>query len=446
MRSVTIFLCLLMLVTVGMTSVSCSPRASWTSSSEEAVREFESGLESRMKLYGKEANEHFEKALEMDPDFVLAKLQLVRYVESKERREQFMEEIRNVDLDTLTKREHFMVRYQLARMDDQFGEAQTILEEFLKSEPKDPYGVERLAEDAWMRQDWGAAENAYERLLEIDPNWVTAQNHLGYMAMAQGNFEAAEERFKAYRYVAPDQANPHDSMGEVYTVVGRYEEALAELEEAVAIRPDFCASYLHMLEALILDGRPYDGYKVLDRAEENCPKEFGERISIARCKLAFWTDYIDGDFDAPWREDRLECTEKVGSRSFLIHRIASLSGRWDEAIAIEDDMAEYIKERSGASEIEIKTVQGVLEHFKGVRLLAQGETETAIENMREADGLLYYWGQNQGILKLFNRLNLAFALETAGRDEEANSVLEKVREVNPPFAEAYPDIRDGFSS
>ena len=91
MRSVMIFLCLLVLVSVGMTSVSCSSRDSWTSSSEEAIREFESGLESRMKLYAGEANEHFERALELDPDFVVAKLQLVRYIDDKERIEKLME-------------------------------------------------------------------------------------------------------------------------------------------------------------------------------------------------------------------------------------------------------------------------------------------------------------------------------------------------------------------
>lgn len=445
MRSVMIFLCLLVLAGIGMTSVSCSPKQEWTSGSEDAICEFESGLDSAMKLYGKEAHEHFGKALELDPDFVAAKLHLVRYVESKERRKELMDQIESADLSKLSEREQFMVRYSLARVDERFDEAKVILEEFLKAKPEDPFGVEKLAEDAWQRQDWGAAEAAYKRLLEIDPNWVTAQNHLGYMAMAQGDFAGAEERFKAYRYVAPDQANPHDSMGEVLTVVGRYEEALAELEEALAIRSDFCASYMQMLDVLVLDGRPYDGYRVLERAEKNCPDGYAEQISIERCQLAFWADYLDGDFDAPWRDERKECTKQVGARGFLIHRMASLSGRWDEAVALEEEVAEYIEKRSGTSEIDMKTVQGVLGHFRGVRLLAQGETDAAIESMREADDVLYYWGQDQGILKLFNRLNLSAALEIAGRDEEAAAVLAKVREVNSRFADAYPEIKDGWS-
>jgi tetratricopeptide (TPR) repeat protein len=440
-----IFMSSLAVVGVSLSMASCSPESEWTSVSADAVHEFEAGLESRMKLYGKEATEHFEKALELDPDFVVAKLQLARYGAEKERRDQLLEEIRQSDLSALSEREQFMVRYALARMDDRYDEAKVALDEFLEDHPEDPYGVESLAEDAWMRQEWGPAEAAYKRLLEIDPNWVTAQNHLGYMAMAQGDFAAAEERFKAYRYVAPDQANPHDSMGEVLTVVGRYEEALAELEEAVAIRADFCPSYMHMLDVLVLDGRPYAGYKVLERAEEHCPEEFEERISISRCQLAFWSDYLNGEFDAPWREDRKECTKTVGSRGFLVHRMASLSGRWDEAIAIEEQIAEYAEEKSDAPEIESKTVKGILGHLRGVRLLAQGDTDGAIESMRQADEVLYYWGQDQGILKLFNRLNLASALETAGRSGDAQKVLQKVREVNPAFADDYSAIKEGFS-
>ena len=447
MRRVMILVCLAGALGAGMTSVSCTPRgAAWTSSSAEAVREFEKGLESRMKLYGKEANEHFERALELDPGFVVAKLQLLRSGEDEERREALREEIEAADLDKLTARERFMVRHRLARMDEKWEAADEILEKFLQAEPDDPYGVESLAERAWMEQDWTAAEEAYERLLEIDPNWVTAQNHLGYMAMALGKFEEAEERFRAYRYVAPDQANPHDSMGELLTVVGRYEEALAALEEALAIRADFCASYMHMLDVVILDGRPYDGYAVLDRAEENCAEDYKEWIGNARCELAFWADYLDGDFDSPWREERQECTEKVGARSFLVHRMAALSGRWDVAESIEEELAKHFEEEhSGASEMEYRMAKGVLAHYKGVRLLAQGEAEEAVDKMYGADEVLYYWGQDPGILKLFNRLNLAHALEMAGQEEAAAAVVEEVRQVNRPFADAYPDIKSGFS-
>ena len=42
----------------------------WTTSSEEALAEFQKGLEAEMKLYHGEAIDHFLRALELDPSFV----------------------------------------------------------------------------------------------------------------------------------------------------------------------------------------------------------------------------------------------------------------------------------------------------------------------------------------------------------------------------------------
>jgi tetratricopeptide (TPR) repeat protein len=445
MRKGALFTILTAVVLTAGLALSCGRSGEWTSSSEEAVREFELGLDSRMKLYGVEAREHFERALELDPSFVAAKLALIRYSASKERGEALLEDLRSTSPKHLTDRERFLLEYTLARRDGRYSEATVLLEEYVGRAPKDPFGVNQLAEEAWLRQDWEAAEAAYERLLELDPNWVTAQNRLGYMAMAVGKFEEAEERFLAYRFVAPDQANPHDSMGELLTVVGRYDEALAELEEAVAIRPDFCASYMHMLDVLILDGRPYDGYRVLERAESNCDEAWEEQISRARCEVAFWIDYLNGEFETPWREDRQACLKRVDSFSFLIHRMAAVTGRTDTAVAIEDEYAQTLEKRLEGAMQEAKALRGILGHLQGVRQLAEGRTGEAIETMRKADESLFYWGQDQGILKLFNRLNLAYALESADREKEAQQVLEQVKIVNPAFADAYEDIAVVFS-
>jgi tetratricopeptide (TPR) repeat protein len=431
-------------IAAGLT-LSCGRSGEWTSSSAAAVREFELGLDSRMKLYGAEAREHFERALELDPGFVAAKIALMRHSENKEKRGALIEALRSARSEPLTERERFLLDYTLARHDGRYAEATALLEAYLENAPKDPFGVNQLAEEAWLRQDWAAAEDAYERLLELDPNWVTAQNRLGYMAMAVGDFDEAEERFLAYRFVAPDQANPHDSMGELLTVVGRYDEALAELEEAVAIRPDFCASYMHMLDVLILDGRPYDGYQVLERAESACDEVWDEQISRARCELAFWIDYMNGEFETPWREDRRACLDQVDSDSFLIHRMAAVTGRMETALAIEEKYAQALEKRLKEAMQEAKAVRGILGHLRGVRLLAEGRTDEAIDAMQRADENLFYWGQDQGILKLFNLLSLAYALESAGREGEAQQVLDRVESVNAPFADAYEDIAVVFS-
>ena len=118
----------------------------------------------------------------------------------------------------------------------------------------------------------------------------------------------------------------------------------------------------------------------------------------------------------------------------------------DKAEEIESAVAEGLEKRAGGSKEALQVQRGVLEHLKGVRLVAEGEADEAIAAMRNADSMLWYWGQDQGILKLFNRLNLVYALESAGREADASALLDAVAAVNRPFAEAYEDIRSNFES
>jgi tetratricopeptide (TPR) repeat protein len=427
----------------GMMLMARTSRSEWTTSSKEALREFQLGREAQMKLYFQEARDHYAKAVELDPDFVVARMVMTEYGEDKEALEPLVAELRELDLRRLNERERFLVRRHLARHDEQPEEVERLLTEFRAAAPNDPYGLAAYSARLWEQQDWERAEEAYQRLLEADPNWVIAQNHLGYMAMARGQFAEAENLFTTYRFIAPDQANPHDSMGELMTLLGRYEEARRELEEAIRIRPDFCYSYMHLLDIAILEGRPYEAYPILERAEEHCEEEWVDR---ERCDVTLWSDFLAGDLDSPWREERRECVEKIGSTNFLIHRMAAGTGRWEEALAIEEALSEQIGEMEITTRVEGKARIGMLHHMKGVRLLAQGEIEAAIEEFREADTSLFYWGESQGILKLFNRLNLAAALEEAERPAEAQATIEGVRKVNSPFADAFAEIKECFRS
>ena len=435
---------LAVLAGVGALLLLRAQRCEWTSASREAEAEFERGMEARMRLYPEQAREHFAKAIELAPDFIAAQVVLAD-LSDKEARDTIFAELEELDLDTLTDRERFLVEHRLAQAAQEQDRARAVLEDYLEQAPKDPFALAARAVAAWTSQDWEVAEKYYKRLIKVDPNWVLAQNHLGYIAMAQGRFAEAEEAFKKYRFIAPDQANPHDSMGELLTLTGRYEEAVAELEESLAIREDFCASYYHLVDVMVLDGRPHEAYPILERSEAHCSGE--HPLDQSRCELAFWADYLKGDFDAPWSEERAECLEASGPISFLIHRMAALSGRWEEAEKVEAALAAHVeKTAQGAPEIESKNAYGFLQHLQGVRLLAQGDVEGAIEKLETADEALYYWGQNQGILKLFNRLNLAFAYDRGGREADAAAVVEKVREVNAPFADQFEHMGESFAS
>jgi tetratricopeptide (TPR) repeat protein len=434
MRKTLIGVGLLLLLAGGVMLMARRSGPGWSSESPEARAAFERGLDAQMKFYGSDARAGYREALEHDPDFAAPKVMLLLHNYYRENREELAEDLRRADLEQLSARERFLTRYVLARHDGDDQEADRILDDYLEAYPDDPYALAICSNRAWDERDWERAESHYRRLLEVDPNWAPAQNHLGYIAMAQGRFDEAEELFETYEFIAPDQANPHDSMGELLTVLGRYDEAAASLEKALEIKPDFCASYEHLFALATLAGNGVAYPEIVARSRENC----GERMAeVLACFAELWTDYLQRDFEAPWSEENSGCMKTYVRESFLLHRMAVATGRRDTALELEE-LVEKRVEKGGR---EGKTSEGFLLHMKGIRELAEGDFEKAAAYLSKADALLLYWGQGPAILKMFNQMNLAAALEEAGKPDKAEMVLAKVRDVNPRFADSYSAIR-----
>lgn len=422
-------------------------RNGWSTSSAEARAELERCLDARMKIYHGEAVEHCERALELDPDFTAAKLQLLLSLGPagpSERRKALVNELEQADLERLTPRERFLVRYHLARIHDKAEETSRILTDYLERHPDDPFALDLHCMQAWDRTDWEEAERCYQKILEVEPNWVQAQNRLGYLAMALGQFDAAEDRFAAYRFIAPDQANPHDSMGELYLLTGRYEEAIEEFEQALAVRPDFCASYEHLVYTLLVARRFEEATEVVERirAEGGCPASTIEAMS---CKVSVWREFAAERWETAWQITQEACSGLEGDRLVLAHTAAVASGRLDEAYRLEAELAERMEEQRPKSVYRTRANAQLL-HMQGTRLLRGEEAvEEAVGKFEKADALIRYWDDSGiGIFKLFNRLTLARALERSGRSEEAEQVRKEIRSVNPRILEEFgPGATDG---
>ena len=429
---------LFILLIAGAAMLLLSRQPEWSTDSSEALAEFERGLDARMKMYNDEAGAHFARALDLDPDFVAAKLILRGCCVDHETRKSMIDELRQVDSRGLTPREQFMLAYDLADADREWERRDQMLDDYLAKYPKDPFALWMYASQAWEDSDLTEAEQRYQRLLEIDPNWVQAQNRLGYIAMAQGRFDEAEQLFETYNYLAPDQANPHDSLGELLTLVGRYPEARKELEKALAIKPDFCASYRHLLMIAILEGSIETADEVIERAGVHC----GEKDLIEMtCQARVWSDFFECEFEGPWQEGREECNEVSGDFSFIHHRMEMLTGRRDEALAREERIRQEIAKAEQEAGRSFAYPRGFLHYMEGARLAIDRDYTAAAARFDEADANLLYWFEGQGILKLYNRLHLAYALEKAGHEQEARQVLAKVESVNPEFAHAYSAIK-----
>lgn len=432
------------LIAAGVTLVALPRAPEWTTSSPEALAEYEAGQAALRKIYFAEAREHFKKAYELDPDFLVAKLRVARilHAEDPEKAELLFEELRTADLTPLTPRERFFIEYWRAIESGRGDEASRLLDECVEKHPDDPYILYEKAGVAWRRGSLEDAERLYQSLLAIEPNWVVAHNALGYIKMIQQRFTEAEEHFKSYRFIAPDQANPHDSLGELYITTGRYEDAETTLEKAIEIKPDFWASYFH-LALLKAYARDFEAVRaVIERARIEGIGD--EHVFEMNCSTHF-TELADR---AAWQEilgERSgECVEKykLGLPSLITHRAACRTGDWEVARIIEDDAAGELLEidKSGNNE-DIVVAQASVFHMQGVRLATQGDFDAAVERFRAVDDRLTFMFVEQGMYKLYNRLLEAETLLAAGKDADAHQILAHVRGINPELVEEFEETR-----
>ena len=430
------------MVAAGMTLVALPKGQEWTTSSPEALAEFEAGTDAQMKFYAVDAARQFDRALELDPDFVIANLFSLRYVphDDQETREARWAKVEEADTALLTPRERFFVERSRAYHEKRMEDVVAMLDEHVARYPNDPYFLNLKAERAWELGRLEEAERLFQRLAEISPNWVIAYNMLGYINMGRGRFAEAEEYFKSYRFIAPDQANPYDSLGELFITVGRYDEAEETLERALEIRPDFWASYAHLVLAMSLNGDPDRARGIVERAKEAEAPE--RRVTEMDCRQRYramrsaeqWQEILD-------QAESVCATEwRVGFAVLTTHFAASRLGDWELALALEAEAASLLEEieREGEPK-EIMTLRGAFLHMQGVRLAFQGEYADAEKKLRAADDNLTYGEAGTGTYKLYNRMILAEVLLADGQDAEAHGLLTKVRSVNPVMVAEFED-------
>jgi Flp pilus assembly protein TadD len=427
---------------IGVTLVALPGGREWTTDSPEALAAFEAGMAAQKKLYWEDAAEHFARAAELDPDFVVAKLMCVsqKMEQDKEGGQALLDEVLATDTSALTLREQYFVERARANHEDRGEDIPKIIDEYLAKIPDDPYVLNDKAQWAFSHGDFAEAEPLYQRLVEIAPNWVIGYNQLGYINMSEGRFAEAEERFKSYRFIAPDQANPHDSLGELYIALGRNREAEESFEKAIEKKPNFWPAYEHLVLLRSYNGDLEGADAAIERAQAaGMPEDYVKGLT---CHDRF----MGLRNTASWREilelaENSECVTKdtVNYAKTMTHLAACELGDWDKAREIESSAEEMLAslEEKGYSGRNVEMLSAAIDHLQGVRLALQGDYGEAETLLRHADEGLTYIEAGSAIFKLYNRTVLAELLLADGQDTEAHSLLAKMRGVNPEWVEEF---------
>jgi TolB-like protein/Tfp pilus assembly protein PilF len=189
----------------------------------EALEEYFIGrqlLEKRTVEALLKADDHFEKAIALDPDFALAYVALA---------------------DTY----RLQANYAGFPRDEMIIKGQAAVDKALQLKPLLGEAHTSLANLKNMRGDVEGAEASFKRALELNPNYAPAYQWYGEMlgwnfGRPGPQFNRIEDALElSKKAVTLDPMSPiiHNDYAEVLENAGRFEDALAEYKEAVEIDP-----------------------------------------------------------------------------------------------------------------------------------------------------------------------------------------------------------------
>ncbi|MDP3024882.1 MAG: protein kinase [candidate division Zixibacteria bacterium] len=206
-----------------------------TTHSLEAYRYYLEGIDYTKKVYFKEANESFKKALEYDSTFAMAYYRLAQYSWNEE----FLAKAVKYSKKVSQKEKHYIKSLE-ALVSGNYAEAVAELTKIVERYPDEKEAYLSLGyyyEDYLSNPEEAILQ--YIKILEIDPLFKEAYNYLAYAYNEIGDFDKSIWAINKYIDLAPNEANPYDSRGDLYAYNGKLDQAIESFKRAGEIKPNY---------------------------------------------------------------------------------------------------------------------------------------------------------------------------------------------------------------
>jgi tetratricopeptide (TPR) repeat protein len=224
-----------------------------TTSSDEALAEFQAGRALLDNLHFTEARPHFERAVELDPGFAMGHLFMAN---TSPTTALFFASLEQAEANTAgaTEGEQTAIAVTSAAARNDQAAQREALDRLITLYPQDERSHNQLANFFNGQQDYDNAILHFGHAVAINPKFATAYNSLGYAQRSNGNLDGAKDAFAKYVELIPDEANPYDSYAELLMEMGQYDEAIENYNKALAIDSHFGASHAGISVAESLQG------------------------------------------------------------------------------------------------------------------------------------------------------------------------------------------------
>jgi tetratricopeptide (TPR) repeat protein len=110
----------------------------------------------------------------------------------------------------------------------------------------------------------------YQKALQITPDYAKAHYNLGRALLTKGNVEEAIVHFQRALQIEPDYAKAHYNLGDALLQKGNADEAIAQYQKALQIKPDFVEALNNLARVLATcpQASLRNGNKAVELAEQ----------------------------------------------------------------------------------------------------------------------------------------------------------------------------------
>ncbi|MGA2799213.1 MAG: tetratricopeptide repeat protein, partial [Thermoguttaceae bacterium] len=249
-----------------------------------------------------EAIEHYEKALEINPDYAKAYNNLGIALANCGRIIKAMAHFRKaLEIDPDYAEAQADLGNVLARC-GRTNEAILCYEQALQLKPNFASahnGLGNVLSDLGRTDE---AERHFKKALDIDPNFPEAYNNLGTIMNRCGRVDEAAMEFQRAIQLKPGFAEAHANLGMTLNSRGRIDEAEAEFRKALELKPDFAEVHGNLGAILYQQGKideamvHFQKHVELDPRSEIARRNFALAVGRLRgppAALAHWRWWID---------------------------------------------------------------------------------------------------------------------------------------------------------
>ncbi len=376
----------------GQNGVPVRPLAEMTTTSLEAFRLYNAGVTARRNLRLADARRLLTRAVEIDPTFALAYLEL-SWVALYNKDEATYDALGEKMLEHRT---HLPPRRRLLLeaaelWNEDRADAERILLDVIERFPEEEEAYMQLCHLYKRSFEPDKARDILERGATALPHSGYLRLNYGYQLLWEGRYPEAIHEFEVYSRIRPEEANPHDSLGEAYLIAGVPERALEEYERALQIDDNFASSHLGRSWAFSQMGR-FD--KALAELDE-----------------------IHGDLPPWYLAEELQ---------FMKSYFLSRAGRYQDA----DILLRQIEAR--ANEVENRTLSGMTHLLESLIELEKGAPTLALAAAERAAELLPTDGRRSRSVRGMTELLLGIAAARTGDLNRAHEHLLALEEHHEP--------------